>query len=243
LTKQHHTYDHQRNIESIPPNNDPIDPKAGWNPYEHYKEIEVAESYDQERFNSISGKAFDHFEKQSISRAFSGLPRNATILDAPCGTGRLAERLLEDGYRVLGMDISPAMLDVASRKLQRFGDRFQTRVADVRELSSQDLRFDAALCARILMHFPLQDQIDFLSNISKVSSGIVVFNHSVKTPYQNLRRRIKKLLRNQNPVSFPVTNNELKTLIIESGLTREKSFSVLPIISEAIVIRCVHSTQ
>ncbi len=41
------------------------------------------------------------------------VPAPARILDAGCGTGRIAVRLDELGYDVVGVDVDPAMLDVA----------------------------------------------------------------------------------------------------------------------------------
>ncbi len=41
------------------------------------------------------------------------IPTPARILDAGCGTGRIAIRLAELGYAVVGVDVDPTMLDVA----------------------------------------------------------------------------------------------------------------------------------
>ena len=41
-----------------------------------------------------------------------------TVLDLACGTGSLSVRLAERGYSVIGADISPEMLTVASQKAQ-----------------------------------------------------------------------------------------------------------------------------
>jgi trans-aconitate 2-methyltransferase len=48
-----------------------------------------------------------------------------TVLDAGCGTGRLTRRLLERLPRgkVIALDASPAMLEVARRELAGFGER------------------------------------------------------------------------------------------------------------------------
>ncbi|QIK68675.1 class I SAM-dependent methyltransferase [Nocardioides sp. HDW12B] len=40
----------------------------------------------------------------------------ARVLDAGCGTGRVAQRLAEEGYDVTGVDADPAMVDVARER-------------------------------------------------------------------------------------------------------------------------------
>ena len=39
--------------------------------------------------------------------------RDGFVVDVGCGTGVLAARLVEAGYRVLGIDLSPSMLRIA----------------------------------------------------------------------------------------------------------------------------------
>ena len=64
------------------------------------------------------------------------------VLDVCCGTGLLAGELIERGYRVVGVDASEAMLDVAR-------DRLGAHVALLR-MTLPDLTvdgvFDAAVC-------------------------------------------------------------------------------------------------
>ncbi|HTS23483.1 MAG TPA: class I SAM-dependent methyltransferase [Casimicrobiaceae bacterium] len=43
----------------------------------------------------------------------AGLRRGARVLDAGCGSGLLARRLLDAGFAVTGIDASPAMIDLA----------------------------------------------------------------------------------------------------------------------------------
>ena len=90
-----------------------------WNPITHYQDVAVAERYDRERFSSWTGRAFDALEKAYIAKAFARFPRTSRIVDVPCGTGRIAEVLLDMGFQVEGVDISQPMLYVAQRKLAR----------------------------------------------------------------------------------------------------------------------------
>lgn len=209
---------------------------TSWNPHEHYKSPDIAEAYDQIRFGSVAGRAFDRLEKRALIRALSGLPAGSEIIDIPCGTGRLSEALLDSGYRVTGVDISPAMLDQAARKLARFGDRFQCRLGDATQLPCPERPFAAAVCARILMHFPLDRQIDFLGSVARQTDGNVVFNQSYNSGYQRFRRRLKRLLHHQMPVGFPLTEAEIKHLLHAAGLRELRRLWTAPAISEGFFL-------
>src|SRR5439155_23858314 len=71
------------------------------------------------------------------------------ILDAGCGTGRNLGAIKEAGARPVGVDFSPAMLEVA----HRVHAEADLAVADLQQaLPFADGRFDAALCALVGEH-------------------------------------------------------------------------------------------
>ena len=208
-----------------------------WDPVNHYKEVAVAERYDRERFSSFSGKVFNRLEKATVAAAFRGVAPGTVILDVPCGTGRIAEALLEHGLNVEGVDISGAMLDVARRKLARFGDRFKTRTADVKDLAlAAPKSFDVALCARVLMHFPLDEQVAFLKAVTLLTRDLVVFTQSYSSPYQRFRRGVKRVLRNQAPAGYPITDDDIATLLEGAGLREVRRLRPAAMISEAVIV-------
>ena len=207
-----------------------------WDAKEHYKEHQVAAGYDAARFSSIPGRVFNGWEKRVIAKCFASVPKGKVLVDMPCGTGRLAEPLLDIGYRVHGMDISAEMLGVAQQRLARFGDRFTHEVADAQQVQATAVRYDGALCARVLMHFPLQEQISFLAGVARLSGGVVVINHSFDSPYQRFRRRIKRMLGHRPSARWPVNNGEIRQLLQGAGLREVERFRLFPLISEAIYI-------
>lgn len=72
------------------------------------------------------------------------------VLDAGCGTGRVAIELARRGYSVVGVDADPAMLAAARDK----APLLDWEVADLAELASTyDARFDAVVLAGNVMIF------------------------------------------------------------------------------------------
>lgn len=64
------------------------------------------------------------------------------VLEIGCGTGRITLPVAQAGIEVTGIDISPAMLDVARKKLGALAPETRSRVklveADMREFSLAD---------------------------------------------------------------------------------------------------------
>jgi SAM-dependent methyltransferase len=78
-------------------------------------------------------------------------PKGWTVLDAACGTGRHAEVLAKQGCKVIGVDLSTAMLDVARQKLTKKAD---LRLGDLCHLPLEVAEVDAAVCSLALTHLP-----------------------------------------------------------------------------------------
>jgi ubiquinone/menaquinone biosynthesis C-methylase UbiE len=73
-----------------------------------------------------------------------------TVLDAACGTGRHAAHLAAGGHRVIGIDSSPAMLDIARSKLPDA----ELHQADLHGLPLPDDDVDLIVCGLALAHVP-----------------------------------------------------------------------------------------
>ena len=210
-----------------------------WDANAHYKNDRIAKEYDAVRFSSVAGRVFNDLERRTVVKAFAGVPSGARLADIPCGTGRLAEPLLAVGYKVHGMDISAEMLDVAAGRLSRFGSAFSTEVADAKTLTRSHDQFDAVLCARVLMHFELDEQIEFLRGVTQITRGPIVINHSFSSPYQRFRRGVKRALGNQPPARHPVTESDIARLLTACRLKEARRFRLNALVSEAIYLVAV----
>jgi SAM-dependent methyltransferase len=74
----------------------------------------------------------------------AGLVAGSDVLDAPCGHGRIANRLAAMGAAVTGLDITAAFIEIARRDAAARALDVEYAVGDLRELEFKD-RFDAAV--------------------------------------------------------------------------------------------------
>ena len=89
-------------------------------------------------------------------------PPPARALDAACGTGRHAKRLVELGHHVVGVDLTPEML---ARARSNVPEASFLR-GDVRSVPASDAEFDLVVCALALSH--LEDPGVGISELARV---------------------------------------------------------------------------
>lgn len=77
-----------------------------------------------------------------------GILPGSEILDAGCGTGRYAIELARRGYLVHGMDLSPDLVDIATRAIGDSTGQVSFDVGDIAHLPPS--RYAAILCRGVL---------------------------------------------------------------------------------------------
>ena len=93
-------------------------------------------------------------------------PANASVLDLACGTGDIAFEVAAAGSRVVGLDITPRMVRLASFKPQRFRHRVSFVTGDMMALPMRDESFDVVTTGYGLRNVP--DLAGALAEIHRV---------------------------------------------------------------------------
>ena len=109
--------------------------------------FDVAESFNDD-YLWFYGPMFTHERNQIDANqiiATLGLEDRSSVLDAPCGHGRIANLLAADGHTVTGVDITPLFIDKALTDAQALGVQVDYRLGDLRTLPV-DGPFDAVVC-------------------------------------------------------------------------------------------------
>jgi SAM-dependent methyltransferase len=110
------------------------------------------------------------------------LPTSARVLDAGCGTGRVAARLADLGFDVVGVDADESMVEVA-RELR---PDLAWIVSDLGTLDLRDARFDAAVLAGNVVPFLEMDALPTVAGrlaALLVPRGIVVAGFGLGTAH------------------------------------------------------------
>jgi ubiquinone/menaquinone biosynthesis C-methylase UbiE len=107
---------------------------------------------------SILQRIFFGPTHRAILESLDAVVTGSAILDVGCGTGLLAEKLLEASpeITVTGVDLAPGMIDHAFKRCERFGQRAQFLVGDSERLPFADRTFDAVTCSHSFHHYPNQ---------------------------------------------------------------------------------------
>jgi demethylmenaquinone methyltransferase/2-methoxy-6-polyprenyl-1,4-benzoquinol methylase len=99
----------------------------------------IAPRYDL--INDIQSLGLHRHWKNMLVRMVD-VKAGAKALDLCCGTGDIAFALTRAGAEVIGLDFSPAMLEVARGRAQRTGSATQFIAGDAQHIPFEDATFD-----------------------------------------------------------------------------------------------------
>jgi SAM-dependent methyltransferase len=94
------------------------------------------------------------------------------VLDAGCGEGATALHLARLGHRVVGLDISPAAIDLARAAAASAGLSEQTTfaVADITDFVGYDARFDTIIDSTVFHSMPVDRREDYQRSIVRAAA-------------------------------------------------------------------------
>jgi SAM-dependent methyltransferase len=200
---------------------------ARWG-YRHFD----AERYERRRYGGIGRRLNLRLTQRALARALAGVPRGGLVLDAPCGTGILSAFLRERGYRVVGADISPAMLGMAQRRGAALG---HVR-ADLEQPPLKARSVDAVVSSRFLMHLPPEVRPRVLRTLAGLSSGPLIGTVCHPYTWKSFQRGVRRALGGKAKRSPRLTRRELEAEAASAGLRLERVIPVLPLLSEVWVV-------
>lgn len=112
------------------------------------------------------------------------VPEKSIVLDIACGTGALAMQLASKCQKVVGVDLSQKMIDLA-RKSQQVGSltNVDFQVADATKLSNfSDQSFDVVTISLFLHEIPSELAVEILKEAKRIGKTVIVADYMNKAP-------------------------------------------------------------
>jgi len=141
-------------------------------------------------FETPMGRLIKGYESELVLRMLTPEP-GEVILDAGCGTGIFTADILETGARVVGLELSIAMLRRALSKCP--GQTFQSIIGDMRRLPFADASFHKAISITAVEF--IQDAriaVEELFRVTKPGGFIVVATLNSLSPWAQRRKESAK---------------------------------------------------
>ncbi len=160
----------------------------------------------------------------------SGGGRLQTVLDMPCGHGRLAPVLGMHCQSLIQADLAMSMLERRDEK----STNHRAMQASLLQIPLADQCVDLAMCMRVLHHFAdPEPRIQILSELSRVSRYAIVSYYDAAA-FPHLRDRIRRRKRTLYPIRNAQFDAEAKSAgfrVIQKRFRRRWfSFQVLALL-------------
>ncbi|KUJ85631.1 hypothetical protein AVO45_01165 [Ruegeria marisrubri] len=128
--------------------------------------VAAAQTYEAQNVPAM----FEPLAEQTLAAV--SLPPAARVLDVACGTGIVARKLaerLDAASRIVGVDVNPAMIEVARSLSDVNGRKIEFVTASAEAMPFGDGEFDLVFCQQGLQFFP--DRSAALGEIRRVMSA------------------------------------------------------------------------
>jgi ubiquinone/menaquinone biosynthesis C-methylase UbiE len=120
----------------------------------------------------------------------AALPRGSRILDAGCGPGEMAAKLMMAGYEVWGVDVAGPMIEHARRLCGT--ERFQ--VADIERIPFPDHSFDGVVCLGVIEYLDSDTAaLREIRRVLKPGGTAVLSTPSAICPLYRIDRMLSRL--------------------------------------------------
>jgi len=153
----------------------------------------------------------DKLMQFQLSRFESMLP-GKRVLDAGCGPGRDVEYFMEDGFKVVGVDIALGQIKEAKKRVPNG----EFKKSDFRKMDFENSSFDGVWSVTSLIHLPKSEVEKAIKEFNRVLDKKGVLYISVKKGEGS--EIVKKEKYNNEPrIVYFYTQQEMEELVRDAG--------------------------
>lgn len=211
---------------------EPEDPKRRWDDRRlGWVDPDMAGTYDRVRFEGRASALKQRADARAVLGALATIGPGLDLLDAPAGTGRMTADLQAAGHRVVGVDLSEAMV----RAGRGAGVPPLTALGEIEALPFADGSFDAVVSMRFLFHARDPEvRRRLLGEFARVARFVVVHERFAPT-LKDTSRRLRARMRLSRPRPPAPTTASLRAELAGAGLELVRVRRISALFSDKVV--------
>ena len=189
-----------------------------------YQHGQDASNYDESFKTSARKRQRTRRELEIMSELLGSQGHIQSLLDIPCGGGRLTGPMLERCENLIEADISMAQLQLALNTHQEQGkNKTEGMIASAISIPLASNSVDGVVCARLTHHLPEpEERAKLVSELLRVAKSFVVVSFTDKNSIQSWSRKLRG--KSLNPCAMPVS--ELENLTSKGNAVLKKIMTV-----------------
>ena len=169
-------------------------------------------------------------ESRLVERAFEQVPPGS-VLDVPCGGGRMSLLLARRGYAVTAADLSEPMQEITRENAKAANLPIEVTKGDVEQMEFSDRSFDTVFSFRLFHHFPNRDiRARVVGQLCRVARAHVLISYFSPFAGTSLKRAIQGKWFGYNHKKFATSLTELKTYFEPHGFRLRQNFARRPLL-------------
>lgn len=186
---------------------------------QNYNSTRGAESYKADYQNKLHRKWSDKRERALLTSYFRDLGHQGSILDLPCGHGRLSDLLKSHCDRLIEADWSFTMVSLNQRDHGR-DSRGYFR-ASALEIPLADRSVDTVVSFRLSHHLETAELRErHLNELFRVARKAVIVTWFSATSLKNLLREVRVKLTGKKPKNV-LRNDRVRAIAEAAGYTQQ----------------------
>ena len=184
----------------------------------------------------------DVFEK-ALGKNLSG----KTIADIGCASGISAVMLASQGAKVIGVDISPELIQQAKKLWVEFSGQIDFITGDAEHLDIQDNSVDACFFGGVLHHFPDREKV-YEESIRILRSGgkFVTLEPNSLDFLERIEWAVADLRGKLSPNEYPIDPNEMRRELKGTGFHTIQFWTIrhdIPFLAQFPIFKYFFSRQ
>ena len=183
---------------------------------DRWRDLRVAGEYEARRFGTPLARWKHRHDEALVAALLARSGPHASVLDLPCGTGRLFPVLRRTVPLVFGADLALEMMQAG--RAARQGEAVPLFQADALRLPLADASVDALVSLRFLFHFERAERVAMLREFARVARRAVLVQTRLAANLKHAGRWLRSragLARRYRPAPGRA---ELERELAEAGL-------------------------